>query len=110
VTDAVPTSEQIKESLINLGETDDDIAKALLERGVRGVRGMARCCPIANYLTKEFPGIKGIGVTPVYVRVDDGVGEVYAFLPESAEAFVKRFDRGDYKGLMIAIEELAQVS
>jgi hypothetical protein len=110
VTDTTPTGEQIKEALVKLGETADEVAQALQQRGVRGVKGMARCCPVASYLTKEFPGIKGIGVTPVYVRVDVEGGEVYSFTSGATEDFIKRFDMGKYEGLVIPFEELAQIA
>lgn len=110
MTDTPPTEEQLKKALEALGETPDAVAQALQQRGVRGVKGMARCCPVASYLTKEFPSIKTLGVTRAYVRVDVEGGEVYAFLPESVGVFVTHFDKGKYDALAIPVEELAQVA
>jgi len=112
VTVALPTSAQILEALVKLGETSDDVAEALQQRGIRGVKGMARCCPLANYLKKEFPAVTGLGVTPYYVRVDVGnSGEsVYSHISESASEFVDRFDKGSFQGLTITYEELGRIA
>lgn len=78
-------------ALLSLGDWPEDVALSLRERGVKGVRNNARCCPLSRFLRKEFPG-EDVLVSSRLFRVGDRGTPLTATLA----AFVFGFDEGRF--------------
>ena len=80
--------------LAELPDDADDIAALLQVQGVRGWKGSASGCPLADWFSRQ--GLAGIEVGSL------SVGEVHwdVDLPPACQTFVRRFDRGEYPGLV----------
>jgi hypothetical protein len=93
----------VESALRDLGETADDVAQTLIERGVRGIQGKADCCPVANYLRGAVPGL-----SPEILNDDDytlvSSDQVSLYVPLAVHVFVEEFDQGVYP---LLVEERA---
>jgi hypothetical protein len=88
--------------LDELGRTPDEVANALRQRGVRGVRNTARFLnPIVRYAYTLNPDVYGIDLTLVdrlrIVFADGRVTEVP--VPDAVLGFLDLFHRGSYPDL-----------
>ena len=97
-------TDQITATLGGLGETSDDIANALRNKGIRGTRASADVCPLAYYLREQFPQqFQGIGFQvgcyQVTVYNQHGDMATAAILTEGQADFVRSFDNGNYPDL-----------
>ena len=93
-----------------LGDTPDEIAKTLLEQGVRGVPGDCKQCIIARSYKYTYPDGWG-GLRASYRRPKKGDQPTYCTLtfddcqimdPQGSAAlaeFMYRFDLGEYPAL-----------
>ncbi len=86
------TPRKIKKALRKLGDTPEKIAASLQERGIKGYRGDAKRCPIANYLRSEFGGDYFCG----YVGVGRKSATVGAAstnnIPSAVSDFIRAYD------------------
>ncbi len=89
---------QVMDALLaSLGGTADEVAASLRARGIKGIRGEPRCCPLANLLAAEFPG-HHYAVAPYRLVVEiDGEGR--AKMPRACGDFGISFDHRRYPDL-----------
>ena len=81
--------------LNNLGETSEDVARVLAEKGVRGLTGNCGHCPIANYLHQEAQAL-GVSVASDYITVRG----MRFKTPLPVTVFIDKFDDNVYQGLI----------
>lgn len=67
--------------------------------GVRGIRGKAECCVLANYLKQTCPGFK-VHVGSYVLLNDSPIPAVDVTTPDLLCQFIDRFDRGQYPELV----------
>jgi hypothetical protein len=100
--DTIPTPTNIRDLLVALGSTSEQVATTLLLRGIRGKQGKAASCPIANYLGSFFPGYNFSAIQAdvfvfvsryVFTRVN-GFDPIKVPNPVAVADFVFEFDRG----------------
>lgn len=85
----------LKEKLDVLnGENYLHVARVLGNRRIKGKKGDALHCPIANYLREEFGDDCSPSVGSSIIVTIDGV-RVEADLPRSCNDFIQHFDNGD---------------
>lgn len=91
----------LAEALAELPDTADGIANHLIVEGIRGVREMPNCCPVANYLTRagfHLVEVTADEVTADEVTADDGWRRIET--PNGVASFVLRFDQGEWPELV----------
>lgn len=106
--DWVVKSKPIIDHLLALPhDSEDDIAKALLAGGFRGVPNRACECPLAMYLKPILPDDQGIavGTEDMDLKCKDVDGDYYWVIPFEGElyvfqCFVKAMDAGKYPELV----------
>lgn len=88
-------------SLLNvLGNTADEVADSLRLRGIKGYKGDACQCPVANYLIAELGTYPGDLVTYDIVSYSTPDDSGFSFrTPEPVFQFILRFDTGVYPDL-----------
>jgi len=104
----------LQAALAKLGNTAEEVYRALKEAGIQGKRKSCSSCPIANYLKRELNydhvvvgGDNGIDARPGRFQRQGGAhldeGCIYRDEPHTAatRAFVKQFDGGCYDSLTI---------
>jgi hypothetical protein len=87
--------ETIEEALAKLGTTEAEIADTLFNGGWKGKRSVARCCPVARYLSAM--GFVECDVDTKEIINGDG-DEVTT--PDAVAMFICAFDGGEYPGLV----------
>lgn len=93
-----PAPDNPLEALSWLGDTVEEIADGLRERGIKGRRWIADQCPLANYLHVWY---KDASVwTDVSVCDDDSRYYFHERTPEPAYQFAKAFDQGCFPDLV----------
>ena len=94
------TASELLSHLKALGDDCDQVAQALAEKDIKGVRGNAKCCPLANYVrTIEGSGTT-IAVTATHCVLSDIVPTVSVPLPFPCSEFARAFDSGCYEDLV----------
>lgn len=94
----------VRGRLDRLGPGATDVADALRALGIRGHRKMARACPLAAYLAREFPDCD-LAVSSSWV-FDEGSllperpWRVLGPMPGACAAFATNFDNGHYPDLV----------
>ena len=83
--------------LAELPDTADGIADRMRALGIKGRKGGACECPLANYLKDR--GLPDVAVARYYARAFKG-GVTEAEMPPAASEFVYRFDHGVYLDLV----------
>lgn len=94
----------LAEALAELPDTADGIAAMLTEKGIRGERRRAACCPVANYLVGVGFEEASVGPTQIEVWSDDGdidPDEMEAVTPWWVTEFIIRFDGGEWPELVL---------
>lgn len=92
----------LAEALAALPDTADAIAAHLAAAGVKGVPENGECCPVANYLT----GLDFDRVSVTLSRIqsrdypDSRLADIRT--PPPVQAFVRRFDAGEWPELVLA--------
>jgi hypothetical protein len=89
---------RVYEALRKLGDTSDQIAYALTERGIRGRRMEERSCPLANYLRAEV-GVE-TQVENGSIQVDGTSGFMSTGVLPGVEDFIDDFDNRAYPYLI----------
>ena len=97
--------EQLKKALADLGETHEQVAARLKEKGIRGNRISFGSCPIALYLQKELGAKIGVDGMMATVIDDDGFQVESARLPQACSLFTSHFDAGKYPDLICSAFE-----
>jgi hypothetical protein len=99
----MPTVATYKKLILNilnqLGETSEEVAQSLKDKGFKGKRKRAHCCPIYQYLTSH--GLD-VGVSPNEIVLYDITTkgcDITAPLP--IKQFIYDFDDGKYPNLEI---------
>jgi len=87
----------IREMLDILGDTPDEIAESLKQKGIKGEKENCYCCPLAEYLKSQ--GVSQVVVTDVKVK------GIYRDTLESGSFrkirdFVFKVDAGEYPDLL----------
>ena len=92
--------QRVGELLKSLGDTADEVAGGLRQRGIKGAKDDGCCCPIANLIKAEFPEARdgkwsdddgAWFVCESYVRTPDGVLRTRA---TAIGEFIEAFDEG----------------
>lgn len=96
------TTTELEQALAELGNTADEIAAALIAKGMRGSRKVGTCCPIANYLSVTFAAPEVTENSIAIGRVEDPWIET----PNHVREFITRFDGGEWPELDIDRLEL----
>lgn len=101
----VPTNDEVREYLLSLGGTPNQVAETLQAQGIRGYRASADSCPIAMALNNHY----GAGVQAFVTHTDvtlayDPVGsdvnyEHMVVNPLQVADFISLFDSGKYPEL-----------
>jgi hypothetical protein len=87
----------IIESLSNLGETEEEIVKTLIQKNIKGSPKVVSNCPIANYLMEELSS--SLITTSLFkIRRFSPFEEVAT--PKHIQSFIKNFNSGKYKELI----------
>lgn len=94
------------EFLQSLGNTKEEVAAYLKEKGFKGSPRHRHCCPIAVALRAEFHQIPTVtpGKSCLRATVNGGVTQE-AYLPTACMAFVAAFDEREYPELEDIINE-----
>jgi hypothetical protein len=86
-------------ALAELGDTADEVAESLRNRGIGGKRGCGDRCPLANFLCRET-GVSDAEVTDQDISVaakgDIFHSGAYFLATEPIHDFVTAFDAGRY--------------
>lgn len=90
------TATGVHDTLRRLGDTPEAIAETLRVKGVRGSTRSVDRCPIAVWLSQEYPEVDWIQVGRGMAIVQ-GVATV--FLPAAVREFVDAFDLGAHPDL-----------
>ena len=97
-------TQQITASLGILGNSSTEIANNLANKGIKGTIGSYQSCPLAAYLTEQYPGVSiSVGAYSVSA-MKDARDEVYSqqvSLSAAQRDFVHAFDRGLFPDLDI---------
>lgn len=89
---------KIRDAVLGLGTTPDEIAENLRLEGVQGLMGVSSSCAISAYVRKHWPDV--LPSTSPYGLVLDATCSRYVPLPPSHSEFVISFDRGEYPELI----------
>lgn len=81
----------LKDAIKELGASSKSVAAKLKRLGIKGERGSADSCPVANFLKKRFVDDE-IEVDGARVQVNGVSIEAPRFIAD----FVDRFDSGNY--------------
>lgn len=96
----------LRDVLVSLGRTADEVATTLQRSGVRGVRSDSRRCAIADYVHAVTGGDARVGTVGVGSRWLSVRGcrrwrpRTVLLLPTSARRFIRNFDAGRYPQLV----------
>lgn len=98
---AIPSELDGLAALYALGDTTDEIANSLREKGITGVPQSRGNCPLARYLKLVFPSLEWIvGFRARGFCIGSSQVAVWAELPRSLLHFVRRFDDKRYLDLI----------
>jgi hypothetical protein len=93
------SDETVLEALAALPPTADEVAALFEGLGIKGERSQACSCPLAVYLSAEFPAADDVTVFhDVHVREHGRMVASVDNLPHLYE-FAQRFDRGEFPAL-----------
>jgi len=81
------TEEGVTAALDVLGNTSEEVAEALRQRGIHGDRGMCQSCPLVAYLCSLFPDAT-VRVDREWIRLDRDVVVITDGLVEHDHEFV----------------------
>jgi hypothetical protein len=89
------TAHKAQQLLNDLGDTPHDIAKALQQLGITGIKRHDGQCPLARYLKTHIPFATVARMFAIVAADSPGiVGEVE--LTTAQSAFIEQFDQGSY--------------
>lgn len=88
------TKERAIELLNSMGNTADEVAAFLKEKGIKGNRAAAGSCPVAVYMRSQG----GDATAAVFGRY--GNQEYSVHVPDPVYAFIVAFDSGVYPELV----------
>jgi hypothetical protein len=88
------TEQQALDLLNGMGQTADEVAAFLKEKGITGRVALALHCPVAAYLSSQGGDIGGA----VYTQYASQ--NVLVKVPEPVFAFIRAFDAGKYPELV----------
>jgi hypothetical protein len=90
----------IIKSLLDLGDTEKEVADSLRAAGIRGVKGMAAYCPIAVYIRSQHLGPAEFAIAfPSEVTWKEGKRRQRVANPRPVRDFIVGFDFGRYPDL-----------
>ena len=98
---------RVAELLATLGETADDVAQSLRDRGITGEPESGDTCPIAMLIQREIPEsaeqiwtVEGLIPGWFVVRTDTFTPDGHLSNPAAVREFIERFDDGitEYDG------------
>lgn len=100
--------DELHDELVTLGETADEIAKALKAYGVTGYRRNPTDGPIASHLwavltAEGFRRVR-VSVNEDLIRVETDGCQIDFPTPPAVQEFIRRFDAGAYPELDAATE------
>lgn len=98
----VPTNDEVREYLLSLGDTPDQVAQTLQAQGIKGRRGSSCFCPLAVALNNRYGESAQAFVSHTDVMLYDGPESANNYLvvnPLQIADFVEAFDRGIYPEL-----------
>lgn len=106
-----PLVGRVPQILVSLGASTEDVAAALLAKGLCGIRGDPCRCPVARAVAVELglddPGYVGFDASRGWVEATEGCLVVHRGgveqeipMPEAVGGFVRRFDGGDFEDLL----------
>lgn len=101
----IPTNDEVREYLLSLGKTPDQVAETLQAQGIKGYRASADSCPLAKALNAHYgEGVQAfVTHTDVTLACDpvglDGNDEHMIVNPLQVADFISLFDSGKYPEL-----------
>lgn len=104
MTRTITTDDELAALLGELGSTPDGVADRLRAAGIKGQRGKAWCCPIANWLVRETgltnPEVHFGSVAADCELPSGNLSCVGVDMPPQIYQFIRRFDDGVYLDLV----------
>lgn len=85
---------EVLDALSRLGTTPDEIAETLHVKGIKGYKGQAYSCPLANYFKSTFPEAHCVSVGSRICIDEQGLPH-----PSHVRAFIEYFDKGSFPQL-----------
>jgi hypothetical protein len=83
---------KLRESLAKLGDTADDCARVLREKGIKGTQGNCITCPVTRYLMAEGFFGPDVGSDFITLRDDHDEKFVEVSTPDGVHCFIEEFD------------------
>ena len=92
--------QKLKQQLKLLGDSSKQIAKSLLDMGIKGIPESMDSCPIANYLKRLR--YKDVSVDIDYIDLETRSKIPFSLneLPKACAKFIADFDNEKYKNLI----------
>ena len=88
--------------LNDMGETADDVAAFLKEKGITGFVRTAKQCPVANYLVNRGAEPDSVvGANGLYYGRDHYRNAFVVQLPHGVRDFIAAFDNNQYQELAV---------
>lgn len=104
-----PSNEEVRDYLLSLGSTPDQVAETLQAQGIKGYRASADSCPLAHALNAHY----GEGVQAFVTHTDvtlarypvasDANNDYLIVNPLQIADFVSLFDSGEYPELVMEV-------
>lgn len=96
----------VEAALTELGDTPDEVARTLRGAGIRGHKSECGLCPVALWLARKVPELRGPGGMFRWdvnaVGIADARGDWVVWMPEPVCQFISRFDYGNaYEDLVV---------
>lgn len=92
--------DRLRTALSDLGATREEMVAKLREKGINGVIGSCRRCPVARYLATAFPEASWLEVGHYLVYIQAPKEKAIQYTTTAVQAFIESFDRKDYPDLI----------
>ena len=81
-------------------KTSDQLAEIFVEEGIKGIQRNGSMCAISVYLKRQVPELEWLRTGSDRVRAKHQGEEKVIKLGPTLEAFVRKFDQGQYRKLV----------
>jgi hypothetical protein len=91
----------VDELISDLGETEEEVVKTLLNKNIKGELCDPINCPIANYLIQElYPNEEQEDIIQVSTYITDLIKDKTYVIPIHVDDFIDHFDNEKYPELI----------